>query len=163
MSSEVITTCSHSSTCAGTRGRIRSSQCRRPRTCTAGPATCTCTPSLAQFAGSVSESRNATISWGNRYFFSENLYQSVSFIDVSLYGAIQVLRNADPWGWRCVRWSRKKRYEGVRFKVIQRYEGVGGGIQFPGKKRYVTLEWPLSRHFSRDSYRGEIATSRNKN
>ena len=100
---------------------------------------------------------------GNRYFFSENLYQSVSFIDVSLYGATQVLRNADPRGWGCVRWSRKKRYEGVRFNVIQRYEGVGGGIQFPGKKRYVTLEWPLSRHFSRDSYRGEIKTSRNKN
>ena len=38
--------------------------------------------------------------------------------------------------------SRKKRYEGVRFNVIsvtRRWVGV----QFPGKKRYVTIEWPL--------------------
>ena len=34
-----------------------------------------------------------------------------------------------------------KRYEGVRFNVIRRYEGVG--VQFPKKKRYVTLECPL--------------------
>ena len=36
----------------------------------------------------------------------------------------------------------KKRYEGVRFNVIsvtRRWVGV----QFPGKKRYVTPEWPL--------------------
>ena len=37
--------------------------------------------------------------------------------------------------------SRKRRYEGVRFDVIsvaRRWVGV----KFPGKKRYVTLEWP---------------------
>ena len=33
-----------------------------------------------------------------------------------------------------VRFPGKKRYEGVRFNVI-----------CPGKKRYVTLEWPLSK------------------
>ena len=41
-----------------------------------------------------------------------------------------------------VRFSGKKRYEGVRFNVIWVYEGVGGG-PISRKKRYVTLEWPL--------------------
>ena len=38
--------------------------------------------------------------------------------------------------------QEEKRYEGVRYNVI----GVTRGcvwVQFPGKKRYVTLEWPL--------------------
>ena len=35
-----------------------------------------------------------------------------------------------------------KRYEGVRFNVISVTRGWVG-VQFPGKKRYVTLEWPL--------------------
>ena len=30
-------------------------------------------------------SRHATISWRNPYFFSENLYQSVPFVDASMY------------------------------------------------------------------------------
>ena len=34
-----------------------------------------------------------------------------------------------------------KRYEGVRFNVISITRGWVG-VQFPGKKRYVTLEWP---------------------
>ena len=38
---------------------------------------------------------------------------------------------------------RKKRYEGVRFNVITVTRG-GWGVQFPGKKCYVTLEWPLT-------------------
>ena len=42
-----------------------------------------------------------------------------------------------------VNFSRKKHYEGVRFKVISVTRGWVG-IQFPGKKRYVTLEWPLT-------------------
>ena len=29
--------------------------------------------------------RHATISWGNPYFFCENLYQSVSFVDALMY------------------------------------------------------------------------------
>ena len=36
---------------------------------------------------------------------------------------------------------RKKRYEGVRFNVISVTRGWVG-VQFPEKKRYVTLEWP---------------------
>ena len=32
---------------------------------------------------------------------------------------------------------------GVRSSVTKRYEGVGG-VKFTAKKRYVTLEWPLS-------------------
>ena len=52
-----------------------------------------------------------------------------------------MLRNADGGG---LTFSGKKRYEGVRFNVIS---VTGGGwvvaVQFPGKKRYVTLEWPL--------------------
>ena len=40
------------------------------------------------------------------------------------------------------RFPRKKRYEGVRFNVISiTREWVG--VKFPGKKCYVTLEWPL--------------------
>ena len=37
---------------------------------------------------------------------------------------------------------RKKRYECVRFNVISVTRGWVG-VQFPEKKRYVTLEWPL--------------------
>ena len=37
----------------------------------------------------------------------------------------------------------KKRYEGVRFNVIHVTRGVGW-CQFSRKKRYVTLECPLS-------------------
>ena len=39
-----------------------------------------------------------------------------------------------------VRFSGKDHYEGVRFNVISITRGVG--VKFPGKKRYVTLEWP---------------------
>ena len=49
-----------------------------------------------------------------------------------------MLRNADGG----VKFSRKKRYEGVRSNVISVTTGWVG-VQFPGKKRYVTLEWPL--------------------
>ena len=45
-------------------------------------------------------------------------------------------------GWGGVKFSGKKRYEGVRLNVI-RVTGGWVGVQFPGKKRYVTLEWPL--------------------
>ena len=41
-----------------------------------------------------------------------------------------------------VTFSGKKRYEGVRFNVISITRGWVG-VQFPGTKRYVTLEWPL--------------------
>ena len=37
-----------------------------------------------------------------------------------------------------------KRYEDVRFNVIGVMRGWVG-VQFPEKKRYVTLEWPLIR------------------
>ena len=42
-----------------------------------------------------------------------------------------------------IQFSGKKHYEGVRFNVI----GITRdwvGVQFPEKKRYVTVEWPLS-------------------
>ena len=38
--------------------------------------------------------------------------------------------------------SRKKRYEGVWFNVIRVTRGWVG-VKFPGKQRYVTLEWPI--------------------
>ena len=41
-----------------------------------------------------------------------------------------------------VKFSGKKRYEGVRFNVISVTRGWVG-VQLPGKKRYVTLEWPV--------------------
>ena len=51
-----------------------------------------------------------------------------------------MLRNADGGGG--VKFSGKKRYEGVRFNVISITRGWVG-VQIPGKKRYITLEWPL--------------------
>ena len=45
-----------------------------------------------------------------------------------------------------VKFSRKKRYEGVRSNVIGVTRGWVG-VQFPGKKRYVTLEWPLTSKY----------------
>ena len=45
-----------------------------------------------------------------------------------------------------VTFSRKKRYEGVRINVICVTRGWVG-VQFPGKKRYVTLEWPLNKNY----------------
>ena len=56
-------------------------------------------------------------------------------------GAIQVLRNPDGGGG--VTFSGKKRYEGVRYNVISVTRGWVG-VQFPGKKSYVTLKWPHS-------------------
>ena len=53
-------------------------------------------------------------------------------------GVLQVLRNADGGGG--VRFDGKKRYEGVKFNVICVTRGWVG-VQFPHKKRYVTLEW----------------------
>ena len=52
-----------------------------------------------------------------------------------------MLRNADGGGG--CQLFRKKRYEGVRFDVISVTRGWVG-VQFPGKERYVTLEWSLS-------------------
>ena len=52
-----------------------------------------------------------------------------------------MLRNADGGGG--VKFSEKLRYEGVIFNVISVTRGWVG-VQFPGKKRYVTLEWPLT-------------------
>ena len=39
--------------------------------------------------------------------------------------------------------SGQKRYEGVRFNVISVTRGWVG-VQFPSKKGYITLEWPLT-------------------
>ena len=37
---------------------------------------------------------------------------------------------------------QKKGYKGVTFNAISVTRGLVG-VQFPGKKRYITLEWPL--------------------
>ena len=55
-------------------------------------------------------------------------------------GAIQELRNADGGGG-CTLFQEKKHSEGVRFNVISVTRGWVVA-PFPGKKRYVTLEWP---------------------
>ena len=52
-----------------------------------------------------------------------------------------MLHNVDGGGG--VRFSGKKRYEGVRFNGISDMRGWVG-VKFPEKKRYVTLEWPLT-------------------
>ena len=62
-----------------------------------------------------------------------------SFKVCTMQGAIQVLRNAIGGGG--VSFPGKKRYEGVRFNVISVTRGWVG-VKFPGKKCYITLEWP---------------------
>ena len=54
--------------------------------------------------------------------------------------AIKALRNAIVGGGLGHQISRKNRYEGVWFNVISITRGWMG-VKFPGKKRYVTLEW----------------------
>ena len=54
-----------------------------------------------------------------------------------------------------VKFSGNKRYEGVRFNVISVTRGWVG-VQFPGKKRYVTLEWPLTANEMAASLTGVI-------
>ena len=44
------------------------------------------------------------------------------------------------WGGEC-RIYRKKRYEDVRLNIIIVTRGWAG-VNFPEKKRYVTLQWP---------------------
>ena len=57
-----------------------------------------------------------------------------------------------------VNFSGGKRYEGVRFNVISvMSEWVG--VQFPGNKHYVTLEWPPNfTHFILRCTRTAICT-----
>ena len=51
-----------------------------------------------------------------------------------------MLRNAMGGGGRAS-FPGKKRYEGLSFNVISVTRGWVG-VKFPGKKCYVTLEWP---------------------
>ena len=57
--------------------------------------------------------------------------------------AIQVLCNAVGVGEGVSAFPEKNRYDSVRFNVISITRGWVG-VKFPGKKRYVTLEWPLT-------------------
>ena len=57
------------------------------------------------------------------------------------FGAIQVLRNA-VGGGGVIFPAGKKIYEGVWFNVISVTRGWVG-VKFPGKKRCITLEWPI--------------------
>ena len=54
-------------------------------------------------------------------------------------GAIQVLHSAEGVGGCWI--SSKKCYEDVQFSIIS--EGLVG-VEFPEKKLYVMLEWPLN-------------------
>ena len=69
-----------------------------------------------------------------------------------------MLRNAVGGGW-VSGFPKKKRYEGVRFNVIN-VTRVWVGVKFLGKKPYVTLELPpntgvgrLSQDIVRSVYR----------
>ena len=62
---------------------------------------------------------------------------------------LQVLRNA-AWGGGGVSFPGKKRYKGVRLNVISVTTGWVR-VKFPGKKRYVKLEWPLNSPLLVDS------------
>ena len=59
-----------------------------------------------------------------------------------LISAIQVLGNANGGGG--LKFYEKKRYEGGRFNVISVTRGWVRSNFLKKKKRYVTLEWPLS-------------------
>ena len=54
-----------------------------------------------------------------------------------------MLRNSDGGGGVNFFFG-KKRYKGVRFNFISVTRGWVG-VQFPGKKRYITLELPLNK------------------
>ena len=59
-------------------------------------------------------------------------------------GAIQLLHNAvGRWGGGgvCEIFPVKKHYECIKFNVVSIMRGWVG-VKFPGKKPYVTLEWP---------------------
>ena len=57
-------------------------------------------------------------------------------------GAIQVLRTpVTQMGVGGVKFSGKNLYKDVMFNVISVTRGWVG-VKFPGKKRYVTFEWP---------------------
>ena len=51
-----------------------------------------------------------------------------------------MLRNTDV-GEGVSSFPEKKRYEGIKFNIISVTRGLVG-VQYPGKKRYVTLECP---------------------
>ena len=57
-----------------------------------------------------------------------------------------MLRNA-VGGGRVSDFPEKRRYKDVRFNVISVTRGWVG-VKFPEKKRYVTLEWPLTENFA---------------
>ena len=58
-------------------------------------------------------------------------------------GAIQVLRNADGGGRVSTLLGKSvTKLEGSTLLALR---GGGWGSIFPGKRRYVTLEWPLIR------------------
>ena len=67
-----------------------------------------------------------------------------------------MLRNADGVGGGC-QIFRKKRYECVRFNVISVMRG-GWGSNSQKKKRYVTLEWPLTTWNRKSRVKFSIAT-----
>ena len=58
-------------------------------------------------------------------------------------GAIQVLRNAVGGGWMSA--FLKKSVTEVYGSMLLALRGGWVGVKFPGKKRYVTLEWPQMR------------------
>ena len=59
---------------------------------------------------------------------------------------ITYMRSFNCYGEGC-QLSRKKRFEGVWFNVITVMRGWVG-VPFPGKKHYVTLEWPQCHAFN---------------
>ena len=52
-----------------------------------------------------------------------------------------MLRQSMWWVGR-VKFPEYNHYEGVLINIISNHEGLGMGVKFPDKKRFVTLEWP---------------------
>ena len=72
------------------------------------------------------------------------MYQTYSFRSIRPVEAIQVLRKAveGRGGGNVSNFLEKTHYEDVRFNIISVTRGWVR-VKFPGKKRYITLEWPL--------------------
>ena len=66
--------------------------------------------------------------------------------DVPSVSNPSMMTSLSTWGpFKCyVTQMGGKRYEDVMFNMVLALRGGGCGVQFPGKKRYVTLEWPLA-------------------
>ena len=73
--------------------------------------------------------------------------QGVNYNKIFCMGSFKCYVTLTGCMWEVVKFSGNKRYKGVRCNIISVMRGWVG-VQFPEKKRYVSLEWPLSSEFN---------------